>query len=130
MPYSPAKSRLTKNLDALMIHHWGKINKTRLATEAGVGQGTYDRIIEGTSIGLDVMEKLAAVFKLEAWQLIAMEMDPASPPQINAAWPFKLVDQDRYGKLTELAKGAAQMRMMDEVAAQEGKFQINGTNGP
>lgn len=112
-----------------MRQHWGKINKTRLAAEAGLGQGTYDRIVDGTSPGLDTMEKLAAVFKLEAWQLIASEIDPAAPPQIHASWPFELVDRDRYEALSQLAKGAAQMRMMDEVAAQEGKFLRNGSTG-
>lgn len=34
-------------------------------------------------------------------------------------WPFDLVDQNRYEKLSPQAQGAAQMRMMDEIAAQE-----------
>lgn len=46
-------------------------------------------------------------------------------------WPFLLVDRRRYEALPELAKGAAQSRMMDEVIHQEGKLRKgNGTTGP
>ena len=46
-------------------------------------------------------------------------------------WPFLLVDRRRYEALPELAKGAAQSRMMDEVVHQEGKLHKgNGTRRP
>jgi hypothetical protein len=130
MPLSPTKNHLLRNVDALMVHHWGKVNKSKLRELAHVGQGTYDRIADGTSIGLDTLEAIAAVFKVEPWQLLMEEFNPASPPRIQSEWPFKLVDQQRYEALSDLAKGAAQMRMMDEVTAQEGKFLRNGTSGP
>lgn len=94
------KSLLLRNLDALMKHHWGKVNKTRLAAEAKVGQGTYDRISEGTSVGIDVLEKVAAIFKLKPWQLLACEIDPLAPPEIvSSLWPFPDIERERWEAL-------------------------------
>lgn len=43
-------------------------------------------------------------------------------------WPFDLVDKERYERLSPHAQGAAQMRMMDEIAAQEAAaLKANGT---
>jgi hypothetical protein len=48
----------------------------------------------------------------------------------DPGWPFELVDRARYEALSSLAKGAAQMRMMDEIRAQEARAsQGNGTDG-
>lgn len=45
-------------------------------------------------------------------------------------WPFQLVDRDRYEALSDIAKGAVQTRMMDEIEAQERKaLKGNGTEG-
>jgi hypothetical protein len=47
-------------------------------------------------------------------------------------WGFDLVDRARYEALSDIAKGAAQTRMMDEIEAQERKTKSlpgNGTDG-
>lgn len=53
---------------------------SRLAREAKVGVATVARIKNTeTSVGLDVLEKVAAVFGVQAWQLIA----PASGERLR-----------------------------------------------
>lgn len=55
-----------------MLDAWGGENLSRLAREAKVGVATVARIKNTeTSVGLDVLEKVAAVFGVQAWQLIA-----------------------------------------------------------
>lgn len=80
------KRVLWNNLVALMERYWGEENLSRLARECRprVGQGTVTRIKEqGTSVGLDVLERVAAVFRLKAWQLLVPSFDPERPPQIT-----------------------------------------------
>lgn len=65
------KLLLWANVSALMIAKYGKENLTRLAADSGVGPGTMTRIKEAqTSVGLDVIEKIATVFGIEPWQLM------------------------------------------------------------
>lgn len=46
-----------------------------------------------------------------------------------AAWPFTLVDRERYEALSPEARGAVQLRMMDAIAEQERSLRKNGTDG-
>ena len=53
------------------------------------------------------------------------------PKEAEVNWPLQLVDRDRYEALSDVAKGAVQTRMMDEIEAQERKaVRGNGTTGP
>lgn len=100
--------------------------------------GTIGRITKKQSgPSIDTIEQLARAYGLEAWQMLvpALEAHPGKNgmPVVSGVspWPFLLVDRRRYEALPELAKGAAQSRMMDEVIQQEGKLHKgNGTNGP
>lgn len=128
MGTSAEKSLLLKNVDALMRRHWGKVNKTRLANESKVGQGTYDRIADGTSIGLEVLEKVAATFKLKAWQLIATELDPDSPPKLSSLWPYEHFSPEQYRKfLTPEERKENEALLWGKIMMAEKK---NGTDGP
>ena len=74
---------LWANVSALMRHHWGKENLTRLAKESGIGPGTASRIKEqATSVGLDVLQAVAGCFGLQAWHLLTPHLDPTNPPVI------------------------------------------------
>lgn len=69
------------NVLALMEHHWGKENLTRLAREAKIGPGTCSRIKQQqTSVGVEIVDSVAALFGLDSWQLLVPGMDPKSPP--------------------------------------------------
>lgn len=50
---------------------YGKENLTRLISESKIGPGTATRIkSQATSVGVDVLEKVAGALKVEPWQLL------------------------------------------------------------
>ena len=66
------RNTLWLNVQALMVAKYGAENLTRLAFDAGVGLGTATRIKQAsTSVGLDVIAKIATVFGVAPWQLLA-----------------------------------------------------------
>lgn len=75
------KDLLWQNVLELMKHHYGKENLNRLARDTGVGPGSASRIkARNTSVGLEVLDKIAAHFKLEPWHLLLPKLDPSNPP--------------------------------------------------
>lgn len=75
------KELLWANVTALMLHHWNEINLWQLAKRAKIGPATATRIKEArTSVGLDIVDKVAGVFGLQAWQLLLPDLDPANVP--------------------------------------------------
>ena len=96
------KSVLWENLRALMEHHWGRENLTRLAREAKTGPGTATRIKEmQTSVGLDVVDRMAEVFDLEMWQMLTPGLDPKNPP---ATQPISEAERLLYENLLQSIK--------------------------
>lgn len=76
-----AKAVLWENVSALMSHHWGKENLSRLSREAHIGLASCTRLKEQqTSVGLELIESVAHVFGLQAWQLLIAGLDPTNPP--------------------------------------------------
>jgi len=79
---------LWANLSALMEKHWQGENLTRLAREAKIGPGSATRLKnrqEGT--GIDLVGRVAAVFGLQAWQLLMPGLDPSNPPVSSLTGP-------------------------------------------
>ena len=103
--YNPApKSTLWASLEKLMLTHWGKKNVTRLAREADMGLATVSRLQANdpaTSLGLDKVEKLGAVFGVPPWLLL----DPAFDPSADGAKPLS-------------AKAIALARAFDQITDQ------------
>ena len=72
-----------RSVSALMQKHYGKENLTRLAKEAGIGPGSASRLKEcKTSLGVELVDKLAAAFHVEAWQLMVPGFDPNNLPTL------------------------------------------------
>ncbi len=98
-----SKLVLWQNVSALMTDRYGRENLTRLASEAKIGPGTVSRIkAHETSVGLDVVEALARLFKIEPWQLLVPGLSASTPQQIGDAagkWPFPGVDHGRVAAL-------------------------------
>lgn len=110
LPYSfgmpDSKQILWENVSTLMVHHWGKENLSELSRKAKVGLATCDRIKKReTSVGTDVLEKIADVFGLQAWHLLTPNLEPANPPVI---WLTK-TERDLYENMRSAA------RMLTEV---------------
>ena len=88
---------LWQNVSALMRHHWGSDNLTKLSREAKIGPGTATRIKEmQTSVGLDVVDRVAEAFDLEMWQMLTPGLDPQNPP---AARPVSKAERELYDRL-------------------------------
>lgn len=95
------KRVLAENVNRLMTHHWGAVNKSRLARDAAerdpvtgqvlakAGQGTHDRLLdESKDVGIAVVRRIARAFHLQAWQLLVPNLDPEHPPTCRALSPL------------------------------------------
>lgn len=79
------KSVLWANVKARMQALYGKENLTRLVAESGIGPGTATRIKEQrTSVGLDVLEKIAKPLKVQPWELLNPALTSAAPEVVDA----------------------------------------------
>lgn len=62
-----------------MTSRYGSVNINRLSRESGVGLGTVARLKSSdTSVALDKLDKLAAVFGVEPWKLLQPDFSVAS----------------------------------------------------
>lgn len=85
-----------------MEHHWGGENLTRLAREAKIGPGSATRLKQQqTSVGVELVEKIAATFGLETWQLLVPGFDPKSPPTLL---PMSEAERALYTRLLQAAR--------------------------
>lgn len=65
------KKTLWENVKALMILKYGEENLNQLARDAGIGPGSASRIKEAkTSVGIDIVERIAKVFKVPTYLLL------------------------------------------------------------
>jgi transcriptional regulator with XRE-family HTH domain len=70
------KKLLWENVAELMRAKYGQENLNRLAKEAHIGVGSVARIKEGTtSVGLEIVEAIAKVFKVSPFQLLIPAKD-------------------------------------------------------
>ena len=82
MSFDP-KFTLWANVLALMIDRYGKENMLRLSKDAGIAIGSVQRMRdENTSIGINIVAKVANAFGLQPWQLLFPELDPKNPPAL------------------------------------------------
>lgn len=98
---TPAKSTLWPRIQALMVQRWGGENQNRLAREAKVGVATIARIKgTDTSIGLDVLEKIAEALGVQSWQLLCPNCDNLnlSPLALDLALSLDKIGDDKLRK--------------------------------
>jgi hypothetical protein len=120
-----SKTVLWENVSALMKVRYGKENLTALAKDAGFGPGTSTRIKQQeTSVGIDVLDALARLFKLEPWQLLMPNLSVESPSKlenIRGGWPFSSIDRSKFLQLPvekrALAQGYIERLIEEETVA-------------
>lgn len=79
-----SKRVLWENVLALMTREFGEENVTKFAAWAKIGVGSVLRIREQkTSIGLDIIEKIAKRAGVVSWQLLVPGLDSANPPMLE-----------------------------------------------
>lgn len=78
MDVETLKRVLWDNVKDLMVEHYKKVNVTRLGADAGIG-GSASRIkAQETSVGIDVVAKVAAVFHVAPHQLLMSPRERAA----------------------------------------------------
>lgn len=93
---------LWASVSKLMAHHWQGENLNRLAREAGVGPASCVRLkAQQTSVGLELVDKIAQVFGVETWQLFVPGFDPVSPPVLL---PVTQAERELYTRLPQAAR--------------------------
>ena len=101
------KRVLWENVSALMRKHYGGENLTRLARETKCGPGTATRIKEReTSVGIDVLTKIASAFQLQPWQLLVPGFDANHPPTLK---PVTEEERALYARLLADAQRLANL---------------------
>lgn len=90
------------SISALMLKHWGEENLNRLARAAKVGPATVVRIKgQQTSVGLEVLDKIADVFGVHTWQLLVPGMDPEKLPTLL---PVTQAEREFYERMLKAAR--------------------------
>lgn len=113
-----AKAIVGANVLALLQHRGGAFTGTETGitrlVARGIPNGTAQRVLAGTtSIGLDVLQRVAEALEVEPWQLLVPGIDPAALPGLTAdptAWPFPLVSRAAYNLLGRDERAFAQAK--------------------
>lgn len=93
---------LWRSVSALMHKHYGKENLTRLAKDCKMGPASASRIKEAkTSVGLEIIDKIARHFHVEPWELLVPNFDPSNRPTLQ---PVSEQERRLYARLAEVAK--------------------------
>lgn len=97
--YPPMGDRLKRvlweNVAALMHAKYGGENINKLSREAGVGPASIQRIKEAeTSVGLDVVAKVAKALHVDPWQLLFPKLHDSSFVSLCRAY----TDADEAGR--------------------------------
>lgn len=94
--HKASKKILAKNVRALAVQKFGEKFQGKLVA-AGVKNGTVTRVLKGeTAVGLDVLDALAAVFKVKASELLVDNYNPTDPPVFL---PRSVADQAQAGQI-------------------------------
>lgn len=93
---------LWQSVSSLMRKHYGGENLTRLAKECKFGPATASRLKEGkTSVGLEIVDKIAKHFHVSSWELLVPTFDPSNRPTLQ---PLSEQERRLYARLAEVAK--------------------------
>jgi hypothetical protein len=85
-----------------MQKHYGKESLARLSRDCKISLGSCSRIKEQqTSVGLDIVDKIATHFHIEPWELLVPTFDPANRPTLQ---PLSEMERKLYARLAEVAK--------------------------
>jgi hypothetical protein len=110
--------RQTKNVLAENVERL-KGDATYAKFPAKVGQGSIARVLAGQNVRLSTLDALAKGFRLQAWELLFPDLDPAYPPSIRIAEEREELEELRQWR-DEVMSRAARMghgRVVDDGGA-------------
>lgn len=91
MPLFDSRPVLWKNISALMHKKYGRENLNQLAREAKFGPATASRIkAQDTSVGIEVIDRVATVLGVHPWQLLYEDFNPEFPSNSANLSPLAL----------------------------------------
>jgi transcriptional regulator with XRE-family HTH domain len=97
-----SRKALWRAVTKLMQKHYGGENLTRLAKDCKFGPGTASRMKEAkTSVGVEILDKIAKHFQVESWELLVPTFDPSNRPTLQ---PVSEQERRLYERLKEVAK--------------------------
>lgn len=93
---------LGQNLESLMRATPELNSNPKLAKKTELGTGTISRLRNGeVDANLATLEKLAAAFHVEAWQLLVAGLDPVNLPTLQ---PISEQERKLYARIAEAMK--------------------------
>jgi hypothetical protein len=108
---------LWENVRELMLEHYGEENLARLARETKVGVATVQRIKDAnTSVGIDVVEKIAKRYSREAYQMLCANAQKEGVAALIRAYN----SADETGREFLVATAETVMRRRDKPSKQAG----------
>jgi hypothetical protein len=97
-----SKKVLWQSVLALMKKHYGRENLTRLAKDCKFGPATSTRLKEAkTSVGVEVIDKIAKHFDVQPWELLVPGFDPSNRPTLA---PLTEAERQWQEKIRQLIK--------------------------
>ena len=97
MPAPSLKTTIRDNVRRLLGLNAGESGVSRVMA-LGFSNGTAQRILDSdTSIGVDVLERLADALKLAPWQLCVPDIESDRLPRLEPVsfrWPFRQIDPE------------------------------------
>ena len=134
------KAILKANVEQLMRLHFGCLNTSRLGRETEIKQGGAMRMLdEVTDVQIGTIEKVAARFEIDAWQLLAPELgaglyrldgqrlNPAFvPPPAPQAVPPRFVHRDTPPAADGFVGGNSGLGGLDEIPPLQKKKKGRG----
>ena len=100
-----SRAALWASVRALMIFDFGEENQLKFSERTKIGLGTVGRIKQQTtSVGLEIVDRIAATYNLSGWQLLVPGFDPKNPPTLRM-----ITDSERqmYDRLLAAARELA-----------------------
>ncbi len=97
-----SKVVLWRSVSALMLKHYGEENLSRLARDCKFALTTSARLkAQETSVGVDIVDKIAKHFHVDPWELLVPTFDPANRPTLQ---PLSETERRLYAKFKQVAQ--------------------------
>ena len=97
-----SRELLWASVSALMKKHYGRENLTKLAKDCEIGPATASRMkAQQTSVGLDVIDRIAKRFHVEPWSLLVPGFNPDHAPTLQ---PLSAREAELYERFKAVAK--------------------------